>query len=64
MLVLSREVDQEIVITTATGEEITVKVVDIRSGKVRIGVFADPKTSIHRREVQDAIRQARSGVSK
>lgn len=51
MLVLSRKVNQEIVID----KNITLRIVDIRGDKVRIGFEAPQEVKIHRREVQDAI---------
>ncbi len=54
MLILSREKDQSIVIN---GEEIAITVVDIRRGKVRLGVTAPPHVSVHRKEVWEAIKR-------
>lgn len=59
MLVLGRERDQEIIITTKSGEQIVVMVVDIRGDKVRLGFTAAYDISIRRREVQDAIARGR-----
>src|SRR4051794_19889371 len=53
MLVLSRHIDEEIVI----GDDITVIVVSIRGDKVRLGVRAPQDVSVHRREVYEAIRR-------
>jgi carbon storage regulator len=53
MLVLSRHIDEEIVI----GDDITVIVVSIRADKVRLGVRAPQDVSVHRREVYEAIRR-------
>jgi carbon storage regulator len=53
MLVLARERDQEIII----GDDIIVTVVDIRGSKVRLGIAAPKETSVHRKEVYDAIRR-------
>jgi carbon storage regulator CsrA len=47
MLVLSRKADEEIVI----GRAIRVKVLEIRRGRVRIGVSAPRKTEIRRAEL-------------
>jgi len=54
MLVLSRKLNEEIVI----GGIIVVKVVEIRGDRVRLGIEAPPATPIHRSEVYDAIRAA------
>ena len=51
MLVLSREIDEVIMI----GDDVEVKVVDIRGDKVRLGFTAPRQVPIHRKEVFDAI---------
>ncbi|UCD49471.1 MAG: carbon storage regulator CsrA [Phycisphaerales bacterium] len=53
MLVLSRQIDQTIMI----GDEIEVKVVGIRGDKVKLGIKAPAHVSVHRREVYERIRQ-------
>ena len=53
MLVLSRQRDESIII----GDEIEIKVVDIRGDKVRLGITAPKEISVHRKEVYDAIRR-------
>jgi len=53
MLVLSRQRDEAIII----GDDVEVTVVDIRGDKVRLGVVAPKKVSVHRKEVYDAIRR-------
>jgi len=55
MLVLSRQRDEEVVITTPEGREIVVTMVEIRADKCRLGFTADPCITIHRREVQNAV---------
>ena len=55
MLVLSRIVDQKIIITSPDGTCITLMVVEVRGDKVRIGVDAPKSWTIHREEVQNAI---------
>jgi cytosine deaminase len=52
MLVLARQRGESIVI----GEDAVVTVVDIRGDKVRLGISAPRTTSVHRKEVFDAIR--------
>ena len=57
MLVLSRKLSEEIVV----GDNIVLKVIEIRGDKVRIGIEAPRDTPVHRREVYDAIKaQAQS----
>lgn len=53
MLVLSRQVEQTIMI----GDEIEIKVVSIRGGKVRLGIAAPKDVPVHRREVYERIGQ-------
>lgn len=52
MLVLSRKTDESIVIDG----RITVTVVEIRSGEVRLGIDAPREIDVHRKEVFDAIQ--------
>ena len=53
MLVLSRSRDESIII----GDSVVVTIVDIRGEKVKIGIEAPQETSVHRREVYEAIRR-------
>lgn len=53
MLVLSRHRDESIII----GDDITVTIVDIRGDKVRIGIEAPAKITVHRQEVYEAIQR-------
>ena len=53
MLVLSRQIGEEIVI----GDDIVVKLVDIRGDKARFGITAPPHITVHRKEVYDAIQK-------
>ena len=55
MLVLSRLVDQKIVI----GDNIVITIVDIRGPKVRLGIDAPSGVPIHRLEVYEAIQRDR-----
>lgn len=57
MLVLSREKNEAIVI----GDNITIVVVEIRGGKVRLGIDAPKEVPVHRKEVFDAIRREEGG---
>jgi len=52
MLVLSRQLDQSIVIA----HDVVVTVLDVRGDKVRLGIEAPAEIPIHRREVYEAIR--------
>ncbi len=60
VLVLSRRVDEQIVINPGTPDEIVVVVVKIRGEVVSLGFAARPEVVIHRREVVDAI-EAKGG---
>ena len=53
MLVLSRRKNEAIVI----GDTISIVVVDIRDGQVKLSIEAPPEVPVHRREVFDAIRR-------
>ncbi len=52
MLVLSRKIDEEILI----GGDIRVMVVEIKANAVRLGITAPSELPVHRREVAEAIR--------
>jgi carbon storage regulator len=54
MLVLSRKREQTIMI----GDDIEIKVVEIRGDKVKLGITAPKNVSVHRREVYDRIQRA------
>ncbi|WP_028585504.1 carbon storage regulator CsrA [Desulfogranum mediterraneum] len=53
MLVLTRKVGEGIII----GDNITIKIIEMKSGGIRIGIDAPRETKIHRQEVYDRIRQ-------
>lgn len=53
MLVLTRKAGEGIVI----GDNITIKIVEVKSGGIRIGIDAPRDTKIYRQEVYDRIRQ-------
>ena len=54
MLVLSRKVGERILI----GDQITVTIVRVAQGGVRIGIEAPPELSVVREELQDRADQA------
>lgn len=56
MLVLSRQVDETLVIDTGEGL-VEVTVVDIRGDKVRLGITAPNSMRVDRREVHDRIKR-------
>jgi len=51
VLVLSRKVNQSIMI----GDDIEIKILEIRGDQVRIGIEAPKKVPVHRKEVYEAI---------
>ena len=55
MLVLTRHRDEKIMI----GDDIVVRVVDIRGDKVRLGVEAPLDIEVHREEVYQVIKKER-----
>jgi carbon storage regulator len=52
MLILSRKVDEKIVI----GDNISISIIEIRGDQVRIGVDAPKTVKVFRQEVFDAIK--------
>ena len=50
---LSRKKNESIIIN----ENIVVTIVEIRGGKVRLGIQAPEEVTVHRREVYDAIKR-------
>ena len=57
MLVLTRRINESIVIN----DDVSVLVVEVRGDRVRLGIEAPKDVGVHRKEVYDAIRGARSG---
>lgn len=53
MLVLSRKIDESIII----GDDIEIVVVDVRGDKVRLGINAPRAVSVHRKEIYEAIQR-------
>jgi carbon storage regulator CsrA len=58
MLVLTRKTRESIAVGASDGGEpmLTVTVLDIRGGKVRLGFEGDPSLSVHRWELWERIR--------
>jgi carbon storage regulator len=57
MLVLTRQRDESIII----GDDVVLRIVDIRGDKVRLGIQAPPQVPVHREEVYYAIRSQKTG---
>ncbi|MFI4910988.1 MAG: carbon storage regulator CsrA [Sedimentisphaeraceae bacterium JB056] len=47
MLVLSRQKEESIII----GDDVEIRIVDVRGGKVRLGIKAPSEVSVHRKEI-------------
>ncbi len=56
MLVLSRQIDESIMI----GDDVEITIVDVRGDKVRLGINAPKNIPVHRREVFEAIRREKN----
>ena len=53
MLVLTRKPGEGIII----GDSVTIRIIEVKSGSIRIGIHAPGDTNIYRLEVYDRIRQ-------
>ncbi len=54
MLVLTRKQGEEIVIPSL---DVTIRLVEIRGDKVRLGIEAPKEVTVHRKEVWDRIQE-------
>lgn len=59
MLVLSRQIDETVMI----GNDIEVKIVDIRGDKVWLGIKAPKSVAVHRKEVWEAIKKENAAAA-
>lgn len=57
MLVLSRKTSESIVIN----DDVVITIVEVRGGKVRLGIQAPRDVAVHRKEVLDAIVRENRG---
>ena len=57
MLVLNRKLGQSIVIA----DEITIKVLEVKNGSVRLGIVAPSDTQVDRLEIYEAKREGENG---
>ena len=57
MLILSRKVNQSLMI----GDDVSVTVLSIKGGQIRIGISAPRDIAVHRQEIYERIRQERGG---
>ena len=60
MLILSRCKNESIMV----GENVEVKIVDVRGNKVRLGITAPRSIAVHRREVYEAIGREKTEKAK
>ena len=58
MLILTRRVNETLMI----GDDISVTVLGIKGGQVRIGISAPRSVAVHRQEVYERILQEQKGV--
>lgn len=63
MLVLSRKKDEDILITTAEGRVVTIRVVEIVGDKVRLGFEADESVIIMRTELVNS-KEVKNGLER
>lgn len=56
MLVLTRKLNEEIVVSTPEGDHVVIKVLKLHSGEVRLGIDAARDIKIMRREIMDDTR--------
>lgn len=59
MLVLTRKPGEGIII----GDNITIKIIEMKSGGIRIGIDAPADTKIYRQEVYDRIKDENIGAA-
>ena len=63
MLVLTRHIDEKVILELEDGRVIEVMPVDLRGDKARLGITAPRTIGIHREEVYRAIVQHRADSS-
>jgi len=61
MLILTRHVNERIVVSGPGGLSAWITVVSIQGQKVRLGIEADPAVAIHREEVWKQIQEKQDG---
>lgn len=60
MLVLTRRVNEDIIVDSVSGVPVLIRILEIQGGKVRVGIEADQSTAIHRREIDHKINGPRT----
>ncbi len=56
MLVLQRTLEESIMI----GDDIEIKIVDVRGDRVRLGITAPKNVPVHRKEIWEAIQREKA----
>ncbi len=56
MLVLTRIKNESIMI----GDDVEIVITDVRGDKVRLGIIAPKKVSVHRKEIYEAIQREKA----
>jgi carbon storage regulator len=59
MLVLSRRKEESIMV----GEDVEIRVIDIRRNQIRLGIVAPKSIPVHRKEVYESIRREKDARS-
>ena len=59
MLILTRRIEESIKI----GDEVTVKVLGIQGGQIRLGIDAPAYVEVHREEIYNKIKNSEGEVS-
>ena len=60
MLILTRKVNE----TLMVGDDVSVTVLGIKGGQIRIGINAPREVAVHRQEVYEKVLQERKEVEK
>lgn len=60
MLILTRKVGESI----AIGDDVVIKILDVKGKQVRLGVQAPAQTSVHRQEIYDRIQEENREAAK
>lgn len=60
MLILTRKVGESI----AIGDEVVIRILDVRGKQVRLGIQAPAHTSVHRQEIYERIQEENREAAK